>query len=365
MMKIKEIVSYLESVAPPSLQESYDNAGLLTGDINREVSSALICLEVTPVVLDEAIDKGIEFIISHHPLIFTGLKKLTGENQVERMIIRAIQNGIAIFAAHTNLDAVVGGLNSLLAEKAGIKNARILKPKQGHLLKLVTFVPAADVEKVRDAVFSAGAGTIGNYDSCSFNTSGQGSFRAGEGTHPYAGEKGKLHFEDELRIETVFPRHIKSLLINALLNAHPYEEVAYDIYPIENDYPMAGMGMIGELQESLNEKDFLDRLKKTLDIHTIRHTGFLNKAVRKVAVCGGAGSFLLGDAMRQGADVFVSADFTYHKFFEAENKILIADIGHYESEQLVKEVFSDLIKKKFPTFAAQISEVNTNPINYY
>jgi len=364
-MCIRDIISYLESIAPPSLQESYDNSGLLTGDRDMEVSGALLCLEITHQVLDEAVEKGFHFIISHHPLIFSGLKKLTGDNLVESLLIRAVREGIAIYASHTNMDAVVGGLNSMLAARLGITDAKILRPRADHLLKLVCFVPEEHAAKVRQVIFDAGAGTIGKYDQCSFNSGGQGSFRAGDDASPYTGEKGKLHFENEIRIETVFPRHIKHGLVDAMIKAHPYEEVAYDIYPLENKYPGAGMGMIGELGEEAGEKEFLDSLKSRLGIHTLRHTALLGKPVRRVAVCGGSGSFLLGDAIRQGAHVFVSADFTYHKFFEAEDKIVIADVGHYESEQLVKEVFSELLKKKFPTFAAQISEVNTNPINYY
>ncbi len=364
-MKIKEIVSYFESIAPPSLQESYDNSGLIIGDPQKNIQSALITLEVTPEVLDEAIARNTPLIISHHPLIFKGIKRLTGANQVERMIIKAIQKDIAIFAAHTNFDSVVGGLNSYLCEKIGLHDVRVLKPREGHLLKLVTFVPEDHIEGVRAAVFEAGAGTIGNYDHCSFNTQGKGSFRAGEKSKPFAGRKGELHFENELRLETILPRHFKFQVIQALLRSHPYDEVAYDLYPLENNYPLAGMGMIGELNEDWKEKTFLDRLKKVFNIHTLRHTQCLGKAIRKVAVCGGAGSSLLPDAMRAGADIFISSDFRYHDFFEAEKRILIADIGHYESEYLVKEVFSDLIKKKFPTFAAQISEVNTNPINFY
>ena len=364
-MKIKDIVSYLESIAPPSLQESYDNAGLIIGDPEEIIHSALITLEITPEVLDEAIARNTHLIISHHPLIFTGIKKLTGASHVESMVIKAIKNEIAIFATHTNFDSVVGGLNSYLSDQIGLHGTRILKPKEDHLLKLVTFVPEEHVEGVSLAIFDAGAGTIGNYDHCSFNIQGTGSFRAGEKSKPFTGRRGEVHSENELRLETIFPRHFKFQVVQALLKSHPYEEVAYDLYPLENKYPLAGMGMIGELNEDWEEKAFLDRIKKVFDIRIIRHTPCLGRSIRKVAICGGSGSSLLSDAIKAGADIFISSDFTYHKFFEAENKILIADIGHYESEHLVKAILSELIKKKFPTFAAQISEVNTNPINYY
>lgn len=364
-MKIGEIISYLEEVAPPLLQESYDNVGLLTGSRDTEVSGALLCLDVNHEVLDEAIACGEKLVIAHHPFIFSGIKKLTGSNLTEQLLIRAVKNDIAIYASHTNMDSIVGGLNTKLAEKLGMSSVSVLKPVKDYLLKLVCFVPSDHLLALQQAIFDAGAGVIGKYDMCSFNAAGKGSFRAGEGTDPFVGEKGELHLEEEIRLETIFPRHIKSRLIAAMKKAHPYEEVAYDIYTLENDYEMAGMGMIGELEQPMDELKFLDHIKKVLEVKMIKHTALLEKTVKRVALCGGSGSFLLKDAIRQKADVFVSADFTYHKFFDAENKILIADVGHYESEQVVKEVFYEILKKKFPTFAARISELNTNPINYY
>lgn len=364
-MRIKTITSWIETIAPVSFQESYDNAGLIIGDENREVNSVLVTLDVTPEVVQEARMKQIGLIISHHPLIFKGLKKINGKNQVERSVIEAIQNNIAIYAAHTNLDAVIGGVNSVFCSKLGLVNQQILRPAKGKLFKLVTFIPATHMQKVRDAVFNAGAGSIGNYDRCSFSTTGEGSFRGGENTHPFTGEKGKVHFEEEVRFETVFPAHLKSTIITALLNSHPYEEVAYDLYPLENEYYQAGMGMTGYLKKEWKEKAFLDFVKKTLNLKILKHTPWQNKLVKKVAVCGGTGSFLLPDAIRAGADVFITGDFKYHEFFEAGDEIMVVDIGHYESESLVMELFHDLIIKKFPTFAVQISEVNTNPVNYY
>lgn len=365
MSKLKEITQYLESLAPLALQESYDNAGLILGSSDTEVSSVLITLDVTEDVVDEAIEKGAQLIVAHHPIVFSGLKKITGKNFVERSLLKAIKNEIAIYAAHTNLDSVTGGVNSKICEKIGLADCRILQPAASQLKKLVTFIPAEHAEKVREAVFSAGAGNIGNYDSCGYNTEGLGSFRGNESTNPFVGEKGKLHFEKEIRFETIFPGFLQYKIINALLEAHPYEEVAYDIYPLENNYEKAGMGMIGTLPNEMAEEDFLRHLKNTFKTGVIKHTRLKGTPVKKVAVCGGAGSFLLQQAVAAKADVFVSGDFKYHQFFDAENKIVIADIGHFESEQFTKELFYELLTKKFPKFAVRLSEVNTNPVFYF
>jgi dinuclear metal center YbgI/SA1388 family protein len=364
-MKIKELTAFLESIAPPSFQESYDNVGLIIGDPERDVQSALVTLDITPAVLDEALQKNAGLIISHHPLIFQGLKKIAGRSEVERMVARAIRQDLAIFAAHTNLDAITGGVNTILGDTMGLREMSVLRPMRDALVKLVTFVPEQHADEVRQALFGAGAGVIGDYDSCSYNLQGEGSFKAGASTDPFVGEKGRIHFEKEVRIETILPRYLKQRVVDALVQAHPYDEVAYDLYPLENEYPLAGMGMVGTLPEALPETDFLDRLKQKLGLRVLKHTELRGNDVEKVAVCGGSGSFLIEDAIRSGADVFVSGDFKYHDFFKAEKKLVLVDIGHYESEHYVKEIFSALIRKKFPTFAVQISEVNTNPVNFY
>ena len=365
MVKIKEITNYLESFAPPALQESYDNAGLIIGNPDAEVSKALVTLDVTEEVVEEAIQQNAGLIVAHHPIIFSGLKKITGKNYVERTVLKAIKNDIAIFAAHTNLDAVWGGVNSKICELLGLENCRVLQPATGQLKKLVTFIPHEAAEKVREAVFTAGAGNIGEYDFCGYNLEGTGSFRAGDKTNPYVGEKGKIHYEKEIRFETIFPAWLQGKVINALINAHPYEEVAYDIYPLENKYEKAGIGMIGTLPEPVAEKEFLVFLKKAFQTEVVRHTTLKGEPVKKVAVCGGAGSFLLGNAISAGADFFVSGDFKYHQFFDADNKIVIADVGHYESEQFTKELFYELLTKKFPKFAVRFSEIKTNPVFYF
>jgi dinuclear metal center YbgI/SA1388 family protein len=363
-MQLKEITQIIESFAPLAFQESYDNAGLILGKPEDEVSGILIALDITEEIIDEAISKNLNLIVAHHPILFSGLKKLNGKNYTERCVVKAIKNDIAIYAAHTNLDSVIGGVNSKIAAKLNLQNCRILAPTIDFLKKLVTFVPTADAEKVRNALFEAGAGHIGNYDSCSFNQNGTGSFRGNEATKPYAGEKNLLHFEEETRIETIFPKHIQSTVIAALLKTHPYEEVAYDIYPLDNEYSEVGIGMIGELPEPMDESEFLKNLKKEFHCEVIRHTNLLGKPIQRVAVCGGSGSSYLNKAKAEKADIFISGDFKYHQFFDAENQIIIADIGHFESEQFTKEVFYELLTKKIPKFAIHLSGHNTNPINY-
>ena len=363
-MTVQSICKLIEDAAPLALQESWDNAGLLVGSAQMDVSGILLCIDITEKVLDEAIRKNCNLIISHHPLIFSGLKRLSGQNETQRCAIKAIKNDIAIYAAHTNIDNVLHGVNGKIAEKMGLLNTRILQPKQNILLKLVVFVPNEQAEKMRTALFEAGAGHIGNYDSCSYSTEGLGTFRANEQANPFVGSRGELHSEPETRLELIFPEYLKNKVLSVLLKTHPYEEPAFDFIPLANSWEQAGSGIVGDLPEAENEEDFLLRLKKVFGLQMLRHTDFLGKKIKRVAVCGGAGSSFLNDALRENADVFISGDFKYHEFFAAENKILIADIGHYESEQFTKEIFYEIITKKLPTFAIQISDTKTNPINY-
>ena len=363
-MLLQDIVQHLETIAPLPYQESYDNAGLITGDRTAEISSALVTLDVTEEVLDEAILKKYGMIISHHPLVFKGIKRITGSNEVERCLIKAIKHDIAIYAAHTNLDSITGGVNSKICDKIGLENCRILSPVKNELIKLVTYVPGDQIEKVREALFSAGAGVIGNYDQCSYSSSGAGTFRGKEGSNPYVGTKGFLHTEPEFRLETVVPRHLTAKVVSALNSSHPYEEVAYDLVPLENDFSSVGSGMIGELHTPSEEIGFLNQVKQLFGCQMIKHTALLGRKIKKIAVCGGSGSFLISKAIAEGADLFISADFKYHDYFEADKRIVLADIGHYESEQFTKEVLKEIILKKFPTFALHLSDVKTNPVSY-
>jgi dinuclear metal center YbgI/SA1388 family protein len=363
-MLLKQITQYIESVAPLAFQESYDNAGLIIGNPNDEISGALISLDITEDVLDEAIQKELNLVICHHPIVFSGIKKLNGKNYIERCVAKAIKNDIAIYAAHTNLDSVFGGVNSKICEKLKLQHCRILAPTSNFLKKLVTFVPTEQAEQVRLALFEAGAGHIGNYDSCSFNLGGDGTFRGNDQTNPFVGKRNQLHTEKEIRIETIFPKHIQSKVIQALLKAHPYEEVACDIYSLDNDFSQAGIGMIGELSAPMAELDFLRKIKETFHCQVVKHTELLGKPIKKVAVCGGSGSSFLNKAIAEKADIFISGDFKYHQFFDTEKQIIVADIGHYESEQFTKEVFYELLTKNFPRFALHLSAINTNPVSY-
>ena len=363
-MKIRDITKVLEDFAPLAFQESYDNSGLLIGNKENTVTSALLCLDVTEAVLEEAMAKSCNLIIAHHPLIFSGVKKLNGSNYVERIIIKAIKNDIAIYACHTNLDHVKAGVNLKICQKLGIVNTKILSPKAGLFRKLVTFIPHSHHQQVKTALFDAGAGHIGEYSNCSFSSAGNGTFKASINANPYVGQLDVEHQESEIKLETVYPVYAESNVIQALKIAHPYEEVAYDVFDLENRFSSVGSGMIGELEEEMNADDFLVHLKKQMKADCVRYTKPLGSKVKKIAVCGGSGSFLLKEAINAGADVFVTADFKYHQFFDSDNQILIADIGHYETEQFTSEIFYEIISKKFPTFAVRFSEINTNPINY-
>ena len=365
-MKIREITDYLEGIAPLSLQESYDNAGLIVGDPDAEVRGALVCLDSTPEVILEAKEKGVNLVIAHHPIVFGGLKKLNGKNYVERAVILAIRHDIAIYAIHTNLDNVLEqGVNQKIAAKLGLKNLRILQPKKGLLQKLVVFAPETHVDAVREAMFVAGAGHIGNYDSCSFSSGGQGSFRGDLNTNPHVGEPGKPHLEAEQRIEVIVPAHQSAGVILAMIAAHPYEEVAYDLYELKNTWAQTGSGLVGDFPEAIEPNDFLALVKERFSTGVIRYTEPVHRQIHTVALCGGSGSFLLPDAIRSGAQVFLSSDFKYHQFFDADNRLMIADIGHYEAEYFTIELLHDLIRKKFNTFAVIFSGIHTNPIKYF
>lgn len=364
MLRIKDILKEIERLAPLSLQDAFDNAGVQVGDVNLEATGALLCLDVKEDIIDEAIDLGCNLIISHHPLAFKPFKSLTGNNYVERCMMKACKNDIVIYSAHTNLDNTVGGVNYKLAELFGLEDVRILNPQKNSLLKLVTFVPDHSSEKLRKALFKAGAGYIGNYSSCSFNTEGQGTFFAMENSLPYVGEIGQLHTEKEIRIETVFPAYLKASVISALLSVHPYEEPVFDLYKLDNEWEQAGSGVIGNLPEWEDELIFLQRIKDVLHVECLKHSALTGRKLRTVAICGGSGASLIPQAIASGADIFITGEVKYNDFFDVENKILLAVTGHYESEICTKEIIFHLLSKKFPTFAAQNSIVNSNPIKY-
>lgn len=365
MTLVKEIIHCIENFAPVVFQENYDNTGLQVGSFLNEVTGVILALDVTELVIDEAIQLKSNLIISHHPLIFRGIKNITENNYITRIIIKAVKHDISIYSCHTNIDNCDTGVNRKIAEKLGLQNIKVLKPNTGNLCKLVFFVPTDHAERLRKVIFEVGAGHIGKYDCCSFNSSGSGTFRASEQAKPFVGEINKIHTEPEIRIETIFPKHLEHKIISAMVKAHPYEEVAYDIYPLANSNPTVGAGAVGSFVTPIDGNSFLSLVKRTFQIPTIRHSDLINKPISKVALCGGSGSFLLDDAIQSGAEAFITSDIKYHQFFDSDQKIIIVDIGHYESEQYTLEIFYDLLMKNFSNFAIYFTKVKTNPINYF
>ncbi len=364
-MKIQDITNFLETIAPKGLQENYDNVGLLTGSTEWKCTGVLTTLDATEAIVLEAVRNNCNLIVAHHPIIFGGLKKINGKNYVEKAVITAIKNDIAIYAIHTNLDNVIEGVNGKMADKLGLINREILLPKQNTLKKLETYVPTAHLQKIRESIFKAGGGQVGNYSDCSFASSGEGTFKGAEGTDPFVGTPGKLHTEPESKLEIILPVWMENAVVKALIEAHPYEEVAYQVININNINKTIGSGLIGELEEAITESEFLDKLYKAFNIKVIRHTSFRDKMVKKVALCGGAGSFLIDNALQVGADFYITGDVKYHEFFDANGQLVLADIGHYESEQYTTELLFDILSEKFPTFAVLKSGVITNPVNYF
>ncbi len=363
-MLVKDITTFLEQIAPKSYQESYDNCGLLIGSYDTEVTGIITTLDVTEAVLDEAIKHGANLIVAHHPLIFGGLKRINGDHWVEKCVIKAIKHDLAIYAIHTNLDSVSNGVNGKIADVLGLTKRSILSPKKDILVKLTTFVPLSDRDSVLKALFDAGAGAIGNYDECSFQLEGIGTFKPVAGANPTIGELDKKETVEETRIEVVLPNHLQDHIIATLTKAHSYEEVAYYLTPLFNLNQEVGSGLVGSLPSPIKTIDFLTSLKKKMKTDVVRHTEIINDTISKVAVCGGSGRFLLNNAIASGADIFITADFKYHDFFEADNRILVADIGHYESEQFTKDLLFDILKENFANIALRLSEVHTNPIKY-
>lgn len=361
----KDITGYLEAKAPLNYQEGYDNAGLLTGHGRELVSGVLVTLDITEAVLYEASQKGCNMVVAHHPLIFKGLKSVNGKNYVERTLIHAIKHDMVLYAAHTNLDAVSDGVSKSICDRLGLVNRRVLQPRTQQLLKLTTFVPVDHIEQVSQALFHAGAGSIGNYTHCGFTVQGEGTFMPQDGANPYIGVHNQLERVAEIRLEVMLPTHLKRAVLQALHHAHPYEEVAYYLQVLENANQELGFGMVGELEQPIQAMDFLHLLKDRMRTGCVRHTELCRPVVQKIAVCGGSGSSLLSLAKGVNADVYVTGDFKYHEFFDAEGEIIIADIGHFESEQFTIALLSEWLQQAFPTLKVLQSEVRTNPVYYF
>lgn len=364
-MTIGSIINFFETLAPPSLQESYDNAGLLIGSRSDTCTGVLVTLDVTEAVVNEAVVNGANLIVAHHPLIFGGLKRISPNNHVGATVIRAIKSGVAIYAIHTNLDNVLDGVNGMMAEKLGLTRMRVLAPKPGTLRKLHTFVPHAQLEQVRAAIFAAGGGQVGNYEEVGFGVQGVGFFKPRPGANPFVGKPGERNYEEETKIEVIYPTHLEAGIVAALKKAHPYEEVAYDLVELRNEGEGIGSGAIGEWEVAKTEAEALAFIKESFGLSVIRHTPLLGRPIQKVAICGGAGSFLISNALRAGADLYITADVKYHEFFGAEGRMILADIGHFESEQFTSDLLFGRLREKFPNFAVLKSVVETNPIKYF
>ncbi|MDR3129421.1 MAG: Nif3-like dinuclear metal center hexameric protein [Tannerellaceae bacterium] len=364
MVSIREVLDVLEEFAPLALQESFDNTGIQVGEIGQEVKGVLLCVDVTEDVMDEALVKGCNLVIAHHPLLFKPVKSLRGTTYVERCVMKACKYDMVIYAAHTNLDNLRKGINGWLGKRIGLDNVHILSPKREGLVKVVTFVPSGHVQKVQDALFATGAGCVGNYDRCSFRHEGLGSFRAQEGAHPFLGKVGKEHVEREERIETVVPVHLQEKILQAVYAAHPYEEPVTDLYPLNNAWEEVGSGIWGDLSAEEDEREFLLRVKELFKIRCIKHSTLRGKPVRRVAVCGGSGAFLIKEAIACGADVLLTGEARYNDYHDVQNRLLLAVTGHYESEACTKDIFRTLLSEKFPTFALHLSEADVNPVKY-
>ncbi len=364
-MIIQDVINHLEMLAPQAYAEDFDNTGLLVGNSQNKLSGVLVTLDTLESVIDEAIETKCNLIVSFHPIIFKGLKKLTGKTYVERVVLKAIQNNISIYAIHTALDNAKLGVNDIICDQLGLKNRHILIPQSQTIKKLTTYAPIAEAEALRQALFVSGAGSIGNYDECSFNVNGTGTYKGNESSNPVKGHKHKQHQEPETQISVTYAKHLESKVLKTLFKNHSYEEIAYEIVTLENTNQNIGMGMIGEFKEALSEIEFLNLLKTNMDTESVRHSKLLNKSVKKVAVLGGSGSFAISAAISAGADVFVTADLKYHDFFQAENNIVLTDIGHYESEQFTKSFLVAYLTKKITNFAVVLSENNTNPVKYF
>lgn len=364
-MRIYDIISFLENKFPLSSQASFDNCGVQVGNVQQSLNGVLICLDCTEDVIEEAIEVGANLIIAHHPLIFKSLKSITGKNYVERILLKAIENKIVIYGIHTNLDHHLNGVNAEIARRLNVVNTRILLPSEYSLHKISVYVPIAHKEQVLNAMFNYGAGSVGEYSECSFTSIGVGTFLPGKNSNPYIGNIGVREEVEETKLEVIVSKHNLTKVIHAMIDSHPYEEVAYDVYKLENENLFEGTGMIGELENPMDELTFLAKIKQVFHCSVIRHTNLTGKKIKNVAFCGGSGSFLLKNAISQKADIFITGDFKYHEFFDAEDRIVIADIGHYESEQFTSQLIYSILTEKFVNFAIRVTKVNTNPINYF
>ncbi len=365
MPKLHQIIQLIENFAPKSYQESYDNSGLLVGEMSSEINGALLCLDITEEIIDEAVERNCNLIISHHPLVFKAIKRFSKDTYINRCLHKAIKNDIALYCCHTNIDSVRGGVSFKIAERLNLKNPKVLSPIQNDFVKLVVFAPVENYVEVADAMCEMGGGAIGNYDNCSFACDGIGTFRGNTASNPAIGNVGEITSVNERRIEVIIPRHKVVAAMQKVRSVHPYEEVGYDVYPLINSNPDVGLGVVGTLEKPMSTTDFLSFVAQRLDCKVIRHSQIIKNEISKVALCGGSGSEFVSKAISQKADIYLTADFKYHDFFVEKNLITIADIGHFEGEKYTLGIFYDIISKKMPNFAIHCTNKEQNPINYF
>ncbi len=359
---IGDLSSALESVAPSLYAESYDNVGLLVGRSEWKCEKVLVALDITEAVVQEAIEKGVQAIVAHHPVIFGGIQRLTGEDTAQRAIELAIKHSIALLACHTNLDAIEGGVSYRMAQAISLVNVRTLQPRSGLLWNLIVYVPAESAETLLEALWEAGAGKMGAYDECAFRSHGLGSFRPKEGAHPHNGVIGERAFADEIRLELLVPEGARKKVHQCMMEHHPYEEIAHSWLKHDGVHHSVGFGAIGQW-DACDWPEAVRRIKTAFGVASFRHTMPIASDYRTVAVCGGAGADLLAQAKSQQAELFITSDITYHRYFGADDRLVFIDIGHWESEQHAMELLIDIVREKFPNFAVLKSETNTNPMH--
>ena len=364
-MRIEKIISIIEKWAPTAYAEDFDNVGLLLGNAEAECMGILITHDVTENVIEEAVEKKFNLIICFHPIIFSGLKKLTGKTYVERVVTKTIKNDIAVYAIHTALDNHKEGVSYSLAVALGLKNIQILMPQKNTLKQLITYVPKENSATLLEALYQSGAGALGNYDQCSFITEGTGSFRGNENSKPHLGKKLIREEVREVQLSLVFQKHLEGKIIQTLFENHPYEEIAYQVHPLDNTNQGIGIGSIGIFGEEITEQDFLKLVVEKLETSFIRHSALSKRKIKKVAILGGSGSFVIPTAKQKKVDALVTADLKYHDFFQAEGHILLVDGGHYETERFTKKLIYNHLIEKLPNFAIALSKSITNPVNYF
>jgi dinuclear metal center YbgI/SA1388 family protein len=362
MVKCREIIEKIEKLAPLNLAESWDNVGLLIGDYQKEIKNIMVTLDVTLEVVKEAVEKKIDLIIAHHPIIFKPLKKITMDDYTGQMVCNLIKNDISVYAAHTNLDIAKGGLNDVLASRLQLNNVKVLKAlKNVQLKKIVVFIPDGYQDAVREAMAKEGAGWIGDYSHCTFMTKGTGTFKPLEGTNPFIGKQGQVEKAEEYRLETIVPQDKVGKVIKAMLEVHPYEEVAYDIYPLEIEGEAVGIGRIGTLENEMTFSEFIKLVKNTLNIEYIKYIGNEKSIISKVAICTGSGADFISACVKQKADVYITGDVKYHEAqFAQQNGLNLIDAGHYETENIVVPFLMDYLNDTYQNKGIKIFSAQSN-----